>query len=79
MISLFYRAWEKCRVAILVEQCRYGPGRQEPDLFSFALFCLVGLGTAGQRRRIEFDEDLPLYYAGHFSHRPATACACRAC
>ena len=37
LISLFYRAWEKYRAAILVEQSRSAPSRGV-DLFTLALF-----------------------------------------
>ena len=77
LISLFYRAWEKYRLGIVVEQGRYaGAGTMHPwsaadiDLFSFALFSMVGLGTGGQRGRMVINDDYFLYYSGCFSHRP---------
>jgi type VI secretion system protein ImpH len=73
LISLFYRAWEKYQAGILVESNRYSPPREDVDLFSFALFCLLGLGTGGQRGRMAVADDVFLYFAGCFAHRPATA------
>lgn len=72
LISLFYRAWEKYRAAILVEQTRSSPSRTDLDLFTLALSCLVGMGTGGLRGRMSVDDDVFLYYSGCFSHRPAT-------
>ena len=73
LVSLFYRAWEKYRAAILVEHSREVASRGELDLFSRALFCLVGMGTGGQRGRMAVSDDVFLYYSGCFSHRPANA------
>ena len=70
LISLFYRAWEKYRAAINIEQSRYAGSPADLDLFSFAMFSLVGLGTGGQRGRLVIDDDYFLYYAGCFSQRP---------
>jgi type VI secretion system protein ImpH len=70
LISLFYRAWEKYRAGILVEQNRFGQSAADIDLFSFALFSLVGLGTGGQRGRMAIHDDHFLYYSGCFSQRP---------
>jgi type VI secretion system protein ImpH len=49
-----------------------GRGAAE-DLFTQCLFTLVGLGTAGLRRRNQFDDDVFLYYAGLFAHYPRCA------
>src|SRR5262249_16632242 len=37
--------------------------------------CLVGLGTAGLRGRLDVDDNIFLYYSGHFSHFPRSAIA----
>ncbi len=73
LISLFYRAWEKHQAAVLVEQNRSTSTAQEPDLFTFALLSLLGLGTDGQRGRMAIVDDVFLYYSGCFSQRPANA------
>ncbi len=70
LISLFYRAWEKYRAGINIEQCRYAGSPADLDSFSFAMFSLVGLGTGGQRGRMAIDDDYFLYYSGCFSQRP---------
>ncbi len=57
LISLFYRAWEKYRAAINIEQCRYAESPADLDLFTFAMFSLVGLGTDGQRGRMALGDD----------------------
>jgi type VI secretion system protein ImpH len=78
-VSLFYRAWEKDRFAFAYEagQMR-GAERAEEDLFTSCLYCLLGLGTAGVRRRAEFDDEATLFYAGHFAHWPRSAVALEA-
>jgi type VI secretion system protein ImpH len=53
IISLFYRAWEKYR--FWVPQEREEPMRGEPDLFTHALYCLIGMGTAGLRDRLRIE------------------------
>ena len=70
LISLFYRAWEKYRAGINIEQSRYAGSPADLDLFSFAMFSLVGLATGGQRGRMAIDDDYFLYYSGCFSQRP---------
>jgi type VI secretion system protein ImpH len=76
IVSLFYRAWEKYRFPIAWERCRIAADREAPeDLFTSALYCLVGLGTPGLRGRQAVDDETWLYYAGHFAHRPRSAVA----
>jgi type VI secretion system protein ImpH len=72
MISLFYRAWEKYRFAVGYERSVAEEPRRE-DLFTHCLYCLVGLGTARLRGRMEFDDEAFLYFAGHFAHYPRSA------
>src|ERR1019366_7608006 len=50
-ISLFYRAWSKYRYWLPYD--RRDHLRSEPDLFTHLLFSLIGLGTAGQRNRLQ--------------------------
>ncbi len=50
-VSLFYRAWEKYRFAIPYE--RGEPFLPEPDAFTRSLLSLIGLGTKGQRDRLQ--------------------------
>jgi len=70
-LSLFYRAWEKYRFPIGYEKS-LTPGREE-DLFTQCLYCLVGLGTGGTRRRSSYDDEALLYYAGLFAQSPPAA------
>jgi type VI secretion system protein ImpH len=72
LISLFYRAWEKYRLPFAYERSAL-EGGGEADACTQALYCLVGLGTAGLRGRQEVDDEAFLYYAGHFAHRPRPA------
>lgn len=65
-ISLFYRAWEKYRFPIAYE-------RGGEDAFSQDVYCLVGMGTSGLQRQLGVSDEILLYYAGHFSHRPRAA------
>jgi type VI secretion system protein ImpH len=73
LIAQFYRAWEKCHFYVGYELSRRGNG--DTDRFSQMLFGLVGLGTAGLRRRQSISDDVLLHYSGHFSHRPRSAAA----
>lgn len=71
-ISLFYRAWEKYRLPVVWERARRD-GNDDP--FSHALGSLIGLGTPGLAGRLAVSDDLLLYFAGHFAHRPRSAAA----
>jgi type VI secretion system protein ImpH len=59
MISLFYRAWEKYRLAAGFEK-----EGSEGDYFSRHLLALIGLGTPGLRNRQSIPDDAFIYYAG---------------
>ena len=76
-LSLFYRAWEKYRVGIGYERSRRGDAAEE-DLFTRCLVCLIGLGSDGLRRRMQFDDEALLFFAGHFAHAPRNASALEA-
>jgi len=74
VISLFYRAWEKYRFAIAYEHSSSTEtADRDDDLFTQCLYCLIGLGTGGLRRRMEFDDEAFLFYGGHFAHYPRSA------
>ncbi len=75
-ISLFYRAWEKYRLPFAWERARLDPSAE--DQFSDCVRCLIGLGTAHLRDRLTVSDDVLLYYAGHFAHRPRSAVALEA-
>ncbi len=72
-ISLFFRAWEKYRFEFTYERFRHDPQSRGDDLFTFCLYCLVGLGTAGLRGRMAVQDEAVLYYGGHFAHGPRSA------
>jgi type VI secretion system protein ImpH len=72
-VSLFYRAWEKYRFTIAYESAQTSPVPGAEDLFTRCLYCLIGLGTGGLRRRLAFDDEAFLFYAGHFAHYPRSA------
>jgi type VI secretion system protein ImpH len=78
LISLFYRAWEKYRWLIAWERSQLDDPAGEPDLATRGLNCLVGLGTPGLRGRLDTDDDVFLYYSGHFAHFPRSAVALEA-
>ena len=50
LLALFFRAWEKYRFPIPYERGDYE--RREPDLFTRALFSMVGLGMPSLRNRL---------------------------
>ena len=70
LISFFFRAWEKCHFPAAYEKSRIR--NEKEDLFTGALFSLVGLGTRGLRGRSDFDDEALLFYSGLFAdqHRP---------
>jgi type VI secretion system protein ImpH len=68
LVSLFYRAWQKYRHLVGVEQ---GDG----DRFSQYLFDVIGLGTNGLRGRQEIPDTSLLYYAGLLGQQPRSAIA----
>jgi type VI secretion system protein ImpH len=75
LLSLFYRAWEKYRLPFAYERSRFDGVAAGADAVTQGLYCLVGLGTAGLRGRLAFDDEAFLYYAGHFAHAPRSAVA----
>ena len=72
VIALFYRSWVKYRLPFAYERSKLEDAGKE-DLITWALYCLVGLGTGGLRQRLEIDDEAFLYYAGHFAHFPRSA------
>jgi type VI secretion system protein ImpH len=77
LTSLFFRAWEKYRLPFAHERVHLG-GAGKEDLPTWAIFCLVGLGTDGLRRRQSIDDQAFLYFAGHFANQQRTAIALEA-
>jgi type VI secretion system protein ImpH len=67
-ISLFFRAWEKYRFPFAYER-RQHEGHLDDDLFTFCLFCLVGMGSRPLRDRMSFDDHAILYFGGLFASR----------
>jgi type VI secretion system protein ImpH len=70
MISLFYRAWEKYRLAVAYER-----GKQ--NNVSHYLLDLIGLGTPGLQNRQAVADDALIFYSGLLSQRPRSATALR--
>jgi type VI secretion system protein ImpH len=66
VISLFYRAWEKHRVALDTERGHHGR-------FAGHVFALMGLGLSSLRGRHTLPDGVLLRYAGYFAQqrRPA--------
>lgn len=62
-VSLFYRAWEKCRFEVAHE-------RGDEDSLSPHLMDLVGLGTPGLQNRQTVPDAALLSYAGLLSQNP---------
>lgn len=75
LISLFYRAWEKYRLPLGYERSQLDDPGRVPDLATRSLYCLVGMGTPGLRGRQDLDDEVFLYFAGHFAHFPRSAAA----
>ncbi len=69
-LTLFYRAWQKYRLAITWERAQAEGGRDDADL---VLRSLVGLGTDGLRGRRSFDDRAYISFFGHFAARPRPA------
>jgi type VI secretion system protein ImpH len=65
MISLFYRAWEKYRFPVAYER--------GSDSFTRYLTSLIGMGTEGMERRLGFEDQGLLLYAGLIQQRPHSA------
>lgn len=72
LVSHFFRAWEKYRLPFAYERAELAPV-PATDPATQALYCLVGLGTAGLRRRQEIDDETILFYGGRFAHYPRSA------
>jgi type VI secretion system protein ImpH len=68
ILSLFYRAWEKYRLAV-------GYERDRDDPLSNHMMALIGLGTGGLRHRQPFPDQALLYYSGLLSLQPRSAIA----
>jgi type VI secretion system protein ImpH len=68
IISLFYQAWEKYRLAVAYE-------RDRDDPVSNHLMALIGLGTGGLRDRQPVPDLALVYYAGLLSLQPRSALA----
>ncbi len=69
LISFFFRAWEKYRLAPSYERAerRSRRGRAADDPISGCLFGLLGLGTGGLRGRLGFEDEALLLYGGFFA------------
>jgi type VI secretion system protein ImpH len=55
-LSLFYRAWERCRVTVACEK--------REDRLRAHLLDIVGMGLAGMQGRLPFGDDTLVSYAG---------------
>ena len=71
--SFFYRAWAKHRLPVMFEE---GSGQRNPrqeDLYTRCLYCFIGLGSEGIRRRQHVLDSTQIFYGGLFANR--TRCA----
>jgi len=66
MISLFYAAFEKCRLDAANQS-------QERNPFSRQLLSLLGLGTEGLQHREAVPDEALIYYSGLLTQRPRSA------
>src|SRR5262245_45252627 len=70
LISLVYRVWEQYRLPFAFERFRTGTEDESEDPLTWGIYCLAGMGTDGQRNRLEIADAAVLYYVGHFAHQP---------
>ncbi len=63
---LFFRAWEKYRFPFAWERAHVDGSGDDP--FTGCLRCLVGLGTPSLNDRLKINDDVVLYYSGHFAN-----------
>ena len=75
LVSLFYRAWEKYNWPVAYEHAQLDNPAGEPDPVTRSVYCLEGMGTTGLRGRLIVDDEVFLYYSGHYSHAPRSALA----
>jgi type VI secretion system protein ImpH len=75
LVSLFYRAWQKHRPAILYEIAALR--QEQPDPLTQYLFDLIGMGTPGLQHRLGIPDESLLLYAGLIAQRPHSASALR--
>jgi type VI secretion system protein ImpH len=75
IVSLFYRAWQKHRPAVLYEIA--ATRGEQPDTFTQYLFDLIGMGTRALRGRLMIRDESLLLYAGLIAQRPHSAMALR--
>lgn len=75
LISLFYRAWEKHRLAVSWEQEQTRGSARPGEGFTAYLFDLIGMGTAGLRDRMRVRDQALLLYGGLIGQRPHSASA----
>ncbi len=68
ILSLFYRGWKKYRFYIAYEQ-----SRGEDDLVTRLMYDLIGLGTAGLRRRMPIADEAAIFYGGLLGQNLRTA------
>jgi type VI secretion system protein ImpH len=72
MISLFFRAWVKYRLAFQYELAKL-EDRQEHDDITRVLLSLVGMETGGLQGRLEFDDLTLIKFGGAFACRVPNA------
>ena len=70
-VSLFYRAWAKYRLPILMEQAHRAGATTDPC--TQALLSFVGWGTAGLQGRQRIHDPTLLFYGGLFANRTRNA------
>jgi type VI secretion system protein ImpH len=76
LLSLFYRAWEKHHFVIGYEESMRD--ESSTDSLTTYLFDIIGMGTAGLRRRLPFPDVALLRYSGLLAQRPRSAECMRA-
>lgn len=72
LLSMFYRASTKYRLPLVYERHKTQGSRSAAALVD-AFYGLVGLGTDDLRTRMPLNDEIFIYFSGHFSHKPRNA------
>ncbi len=75
LVSLFYRAWEKCHFPVAYDRCLRAERSTAEDLLTRCLLSLAGFGFDSLLGRLAFRDEALTFYAGHLAQSPRNAVA----